>query len=93
MPARNNMLANREELKYKGTVLDVKERCGNGGRHIINEEARMKPGTLITAQAAAILSKHGQVAETFSCGPMNPMCCELDGAIVVGVSPPDRHGG
>jgi chromosome partitioning protein len=26
---------------------------------------RMKPGTLITAQAAAILSKHGQVAETF----------------------------
>ena len=25
----------------------------------------MKPNTLITAQAAAILSKHGQVAETF----------------------------
>jgi chromosome partitioning protein len=26
---------------------------------------RVKPGTLITAQAAAVLSKHGQVAETF----------------------------
>jgi chromosome partitioning protein len=26
---------------------------------------RVKPNTLITAQAAAILSKHGQVAETF----------------------------
>ena len=26
---------------------------------------RVKPGTLITAQAAAILSKHGEVAETF----------------------------
>ena len=26
---------------------------------------RVKPHTLITAQAAAILSKHGQVAETF----------------------------
>jgi len=25
----------------------------------------VKPNTLITAQAAAILSKHGQVAETF----------------------------
>jgi chromosome partitioning protein len=26
---------------------------------------RVKPGTLITAQAAAVLSKHGEVAETF----------------------------
>ena len=26
---------------------------------------RIKPGTVITAQAAAILSKHGQIAETF----------------------------
>src|ERR1039457_2139430 len=26
---------------------------------------RVKPGTLITAQAAALLSKHGEVAETF----------------------------
>jgi hypothetical protein len=31
------MLAIGGSIKYKGVVLDVKERCGNGGRHIVYE--------------------------------------------------------
>lgn len=36
-----------------------------GGTPFVFTLTRVKPNTLITAQAAAILSKHGQVAETF----------------------------
>jgi chromosome partitioning protein len=43
------------------TVQNLKQ-CGAPFVFVLT---RMKPGTLITAQAAAILSKHGQVAETF----------------------------
>jgi chromosome partitioning protein len=43
------------------TVQNLKQ----GGVPFVFVLTRMKPGTLITAQAAAILSKHGQVAETF----------------------------
>ncbi|MFY9640997.1 MAG: ParA family protein [Rhodomicrobium sp.] len=43
------------------TVKNIKE-CGVP---FIFTLTRVKPHTLITAQAAAILSKHGQVAETF----------------------------
>jgi chromosome partitioning protein len=43
------------------TVKNIKE-CG---ATFIFTLTRVKPHTLITAQAAAILSKHGQVAETF----------------------------
>jgi chromosome partitioning protein len=43
------------------TVQNLKQ----SGVSFVFVPTRMKPGTLITAQAAAILSKHGQVAETF----------------------------
>lgn len=43
------------------TVQNLKE-CGTP---FVFTLTRVKPNTLITAQAAAILSKHGQVAETF----------------------------
>ena len=51
-----------DDLTAAPTTVRALKQCGVPFVFVLT---RVKPNTLITAQAAAVLSKHGQVAETF----------------------------
>ena len=51
-----------DDLTAAPVTVQLLKQCGAPFVFVLT---RVKPNTLITAQAAAILSKHGQVAETF----------------------------